>query len=160
MAGLCQDCDACCRVFEVDSVSGDPIPVHKAFNQPCKFLGQTQHGPGCTIYNERPIACNHYICLWLDSQRRDDISTMSEALKPNACKVVMGWPWGEDRETLYVYPLPGYENNWRYPPVADHLRMILGRGGKVVVLVSGKRIVLRGDMAVIGTEEEFEKLLT
>lgn len=159
MAGLCQECTACCTVFEVKSTPGlDPIHLDKPFGQPCKFLGKTGHGPGCTIYEERPASCFKYICLWLDSQRRIDTEKMPPELKPDACKVVMGWPWGIDRETMYVYPLPGYSNNWRYPPVSDHLKMILAKGGKVVVMVEGKKIAIRGDMAIIGTDEEFEKL--
>jgi hypothetical protein len=76
----------------------------------------------------------------------------------------MGWPWGTiDRETLHVYPVPGhpkYPDAWRVPPVSDHLRSVLSRGGKLMIFVEGKRIAVRGDMAVIGTEEEFEKLLS
>lgn len=153
MAGHCQDCTGCCVVFEVKDVP-------KAFGEPCKYLGKTLFGPGCTIYEDRPYACRHYVCLWLDSQRREDVSTMPESLKPEVCKVVMGWPWGIDRETLFVYPYPGYETAWQKPPVSLHLRAILAKGGKVVVVVKDKRIAIKGDMAFVGTEDEFAELLT
>jgi hypothetical protein len=152
MAGLCADCDGCCRVFEVKE-------VQKPFGEPCKHLGSTVLGPGCRIYADRPQACQNYVCLWLDSQRRKDTERMAENLRPNVCKVVMGWPWGEDRETLFVYPYPSHPNAWRIPPVSDHLRMILSRGGKIVVVTGKHRIALRGDMAIIGTEDEFEQYL-
>jgi len=84
---------------------------------------------------------------------------MEEALRPDVCKVVMGWPWGIDRETIYMYPLPGHANAWRVPPVSDKIKSILSKGGKVVIVIKNQRIALRGDMAVIGTEEEFERLL-
>lgn len=71
----------------------------------------------------------------------------------------MGWPWGIDRETLLIYPYPGHKDAWRVDPVKSYLRMILSRGGKVVVLAGKERIAISGDIAVIGTEEEFEKLL-
>lgn len=153
MAGHCADCDGCCRVFEVK-------PVDKAFGEPCKHLGRTLVGPGCTIYETRPDVCRNYVCLWLDSQRRTDVPSLPEALRPNVCKVVMGWPWGVEKETLFVYPYPGYENNWRIPPVSNHLRMILARGGKIVVVTGKTRIAINRDMAVIGTEEEFASVLS
>lgn len=84
---------------------------------------------------------------------------MPEELRPDVCKVVMGWPFGTDLTTLFVYPYPGYEDAWRKSPVSNHLRMILSRGGKIVVVTGKTRIALKGDMAVIGTEEEFADLL-
>lgn len=153
MAGLCQDCDGCCRIMEVKEIK-------KAFGEPCRYLGRTAFGPGCTIYHERPTACQHYICLWLDSQRRPGTTPFAEELRPDVCKVVMGWPWGIDRDTLHVYPYPGYKNNWRIPPVSDYLKRVIARGGKVVVIDGKDRIAIRGNMAVIGTEEEFERVLS
>lgn len=152
MAGHCADCDGCCRVFEVKAVD-------KAFGEPCKHLGRTAFGPGCTIYERRPVACQHYVCLWLDSQRRPHTAPLPDALRPNECKVVMGWPFGIERETLFVYPYPGHDDAWRKPPVSTHLQMILARGGKVVVVMGTQRIAINRDMAVIGTEEEFASIL-
>jgi hypothetical protein len=80
-------------------------------------------------------------------------------MRPDVTKVVMGWPWGIDRETLFVYPYPGYENAWQKPPVSKHLQMVLARGGKVVVVAGNKRIAIKGDMAFVGTEDEFAELL-
>jgi hypothetical protein len=39
------------------------------------------------------------------------------------------------------------------------LQSILARGAKVVVVAKDKRIAIKGDMAFVGTEEEFENLL-
>ena len=151
MAGHCQDCDGCCTVFEVK-------PLGKAFGEPCKHLGKTLFGHGCQIYNERPDVCRRYVCLWLDSQRKEH--PFPEGLRPDVTKVVMGWPWGEDRETLFVYPYPGYDNAWQKPPVSLYLRSVLAKGAKVVVVVDKKRIAIKGDMAFVGTEDEFAELLT
>ncbi len=152
MAGLCQDCDGCCRVFEVPAVA-------KAFGEPCKHLGSTPVGHGCKIYSERPDACQRYVCLWLDSQRRPEVESLPNELRPNVSKVVMGWPWASDRETMFVYPYPGFRDAWKAKPVADHLKMILSRGGKVIIVDGKDRIVMKGDMAFIGTEDEFAKIL-
>lgn len=151
MAGHCQDCDGCCRVFEVASIG-------KQFGEPCWHLGKTAEGPGCKIYAERPLECRTYVCLWLDSQRKPG-KEFDEKLRPDVCKVVMGYPQARDRETLMIYPYPGHEDSWRVPPVSDYLREILARGAKVVVLIRDKRIVLKGDTAIIGTEAEFAELL-
>lgn len=153
MAGHCQDCSGCCTVFAVEAVG-------KAFGVPCQHLGKTLFGVGCTIYDERPDACRHYVCLWLDSQRRENVESMPESMRPDVVKCVLGWPWGVDRETLFVYPYPGHEDAWRKPPVSTKLRTILAKGGKIVVVTGEKRIAIKGDMAFVGTEDEFAELLT
>ena len=84
---------------------------------------------------------------------------MPEGMRPDVTKVVLGWPWGTDRETLFVYPYPGHESAWQKPPVSKYLGMVLARGGKVVIVTGDKRIAMKGDMAVVGTEEEFANLL-
>jgi uncharacterized protein len=153
MAGLCQDCTGCCVVFEVKEVA-------KAFGERCKHLGPTLFGVGCQIYTDRPDACKRYVCLWLDSQRRSEVESMPEAMRPDVTKVVLGWPWGEDRETLFVYPYPGYDDAWRRPPVAQYLQSVLARGAKVVVKTGDTVIAIRGDSAFVGTEDEFANLAT
>jgi hypothetical protein len=152
MAAMCQDCTGCCTVFEVKDIA-------KPFGQPCKHLGPTLFGTGCQIYSTRPDACKRYVCLWLDSQRRPEVERMPEALRPDVCKVVLGWPWGEDRETMFVYPYPGHDDAWKAEPVAGYLRMILSRGGKIVVVTGRTRTAIKGDMAFVGTEEEFASIL-
>jgi hypothetical protein len=152
MAGLCEDCTGCCVVFEVKE-------VQKPMGEPCKHLGNTLFGKGCQIYGQRPDACQRYVCLWLDSQRRPEKEKFSEALRPDVSKVVLGWPWGTDRETLFVYPFPGHDDAWQKPPVSLYLRSILAKGAKVVVVTKDKRIAIKGDMAFVGTEKEFEELL-
>ena len=152
MAALCQDCTGCCIVFEVKDVP-------KAFGEPCKHIGKTLFGIGCTIYNERPDACQRYVCLWLDSQRREDVESFPESMRPDVTKCVLGWPYGMDRETLFVYPYPEHETAWQKPPVSLYLRRILAKGGKVVVVAKDKRIAIKGDMAFEGTEAEFAELL-
>lgn len=139
-------------VFEVHAVG-------KKFGEPCQHLGKTLFGQGCTIYETRPDACRHYVCLWLDSQRKDPRLKFPEEMRPDRCKVVMGWPWGEDRETLFVYPYPGHDDAWQRPPVSNYLRNILARGAKLVVVTRDKRIAIKGDMAFVGSEDEFEELL-
>ena len=151
MAALCQDCTGCCQVFEVKGV--------KAFAEPCKHLGSTPFGQGCTIYESRPVACQHYVCFWLDGERRGGEFKQDPRLRPDVCKCVIGWPWGVDRETIHVYPYPDHPNAWRTGIVRDFIRGVLARGGKVVVYQDSDHIFsLKGDMAFVGTEAEFAEL--
>lgn len=151
MAGMCQDCDGCCRVLEVKE-------LNKPLGVPCQHLGATLFGSGCTIYAERPEPCKQYVCLWLDSQRRPGTERFAADLRPDVSKVVLGWPWGIERDVMYVFPYPDYQDNWRLGPVGEYLRAILALGAKVVVMLKDKRIVLKGDMAVVGTQEEFDEV--
>lgn len=152
MAGHCEECRACCTVFEVEEIS-------KPFGVPCQHLGPTPFGPGCTIYPDRPEPCKHFVCLWLDSQRRPILEDrMGEDLRPDVTNVVLGWPWGMERDVLHVYPLPGHSGAWRAGRVAEHLRMVLSRGGRIIVIDGKKRWAIRGDMAFVGTEEEFARM--
>lgn len=85
---------------------------------------------------------------------------MPESMRPDVTKVVLGWPWGTDRETLFVYPYPGHDDAWQRPPVSQYLRGVLAKGAKVVIVAGERRIAIKGDMAFSGTESEFEELLT
>jgi len=151
MAGLCQDCTGCCEVLEVPQ-------VNKAFLEPCKYLGQTFFGKGCIAYLERPDVCKRYVCLWLESQRRSDVASLPENMRPDVSKCVLGWPYSQDRETMFVYPFAEDQMAWLKPPVRDYLRDILAKGAKVVVVLKDKRLVFKGDVGLIGTEEEFAEL--
>lgn len=87
---------------------------------------------------------------------------MPENMRPDVCKVVMGWPWGIERDVMYIYPYPDHPFAWREPLVKDYINMILSRGGRVVIVWPNKRMAIKGHpsspMAVIGTEEEFEAM--
>lgn len=154
MAALCQDCDGCCRVFEVKTIS-------KPFGVPCKHLGRTPDGLGCTIYHERPTECERYVCVWLDSQRRIEVPSLPENLRPNVCKVVMGWPWAADRSVMFVYPYPDFPDAWKIDPVKTYLQNILSSGGKVLVFVDSEHVVYSyGTVVMIGTEKEFVDIVS
>ena len=86
---------------------------------------------------------------------------MPEELRPNVCKVVIGWPFGIDRETMFVYPYPDYPDAWRTNKhVVAYLKMILSRGAKIVVVDGKTRYAIKGDVCMIGTEDEFAEILT
>ena len=85
---------------------------------------------------------------------------MPESMRPNVTKVVLGQPFGKDRNSLLVYPYPGHDTAWQKPPVSEYLKTILARGASVVVVLNdGKRLAIKGDMAFYGTDAEFSQLL-
>jgi hypothetical protein len=136
------------------------VALKKAFHQPCPHLGKTVFGPGCMIYASRPHVCQTYVCLWLDSQRRPDVDSMPESLRPDVCKVVLGNPGATpDTKVLWVYPYSDHPDAWRRPPVSDYLRVFLSRGAKLMVKEPGGKVwAIRGDTAIVGEEEEFAQL--
>lgn len=153
MAALCEDCDGCCRVFEVASIA-------KPFGVPCQHLGRTPNGPGCTIYGQHPIECQHYVCVWLHSRRNVNVPNMRDDLRPDRCKVVMGWPFGIDRDVMYIYPYPDHPDAWKRSPVKDYIQEILHMGAKVLIFVNSDHIIYAyGNVVKIGTEAEFADLV-
>lgn len=154
MAAHCEECDGCCRIFEVKE-------INKPFAVPCKHLGHTPDGPGCKIYLERPDACCHYVCVWLDSRRRLEVEPMPDELRPDRCKCVLGWPWASDRSTMFAYPYPDFPNAWKEYPVKNYLQMILSRGAKVLVYINSEHVVYAyGSQVLVGSEKEFADILT
>ncbi|MGU3537985.1 hypothetical protein [Methylobacterium sp. A54F] len=67
----CGACTACCRILEI-----------AALGKPAGVLCRHNTGAACGIYDERPLACERWHCLW----RR--IGAMPDALRPDRCGVV------------------------------------------------------------------------
>lgn len=69
----CGDCHACCTALEIPELS-------KPQNQPCQHLC----GNRCSIYQERPLVCGQWECLWLqqeeDERFRPDNSNVLTSL--------------------------------------------------------------------------------
>jgi len=73
----CGDCKVCCKRFAVVFNKGI-----KRKDVPCKYQCS-----GCTVYDNRPVACRDFNCLWLTNElpvdlRPDKTSVMAYA-KPD-----------------------------------------------------------------------------
>ena len=72
----CGPCTVCCKLPLIDWPGDAPVgrpPLKKPRNTWCMYC---KPGQGCTIYNDRPISCAGFQCLWL-------MGLVPEALRPD-----------------------------------------------------------------------------
>jgi hypothetical protein len=66
----------CCKLTSIDWPTDPPVgrpPLKKPENTLCKYCAV---GKGCTIYDDRPVSCAAFQCLWL-------MDLMPEPLRPD-----------------------------------------------------------------------------
>jgi Fe-S-cluster containining protein len=81
LATLCQSCGLCCdgSLFGLVPLDRDEVALarknrlhvlesDKGFEQPCAALSESG---ACSIYDERPRACDKFICRLYERQRRE-----------------------------------------------------------------------------------------
>ena len=68
----CGGCTACCKTHAVSQVQ----TTYGEWCQHCKI------GSGCTVYDQRPIDCRVYECVWLKGKGK-------ESDRPDRLKIVM-----------------------------------------------------------------------
>ncbi len=72
----CGTCTLCCKLPLIDWPTDLPVgrpPLKKPRNTWCQYCNP---GHGCTIYEDRPISCAGFQCLWL-------MGFVPEALRPD-----------------------------------------------------------------------------
>lgn len=107
------------------------------------------HG-GCARHAEKDSdpalqACAQFECLWLQSQRREDVPTWPRTLRPDQCHVVFGPQDREDEFLLFVHVDPRHPKAWRTPDIQARIQGILDGGGRVEVHVGDRVINLPQD---------------
>jgi len=107
----CGECTACCYFLEIHETNS---PV----NELCSKCDN-----GCTIYNDRPTACNSFQCLWLSQEQIPD------SLRPDKCGILFELPY---MCSTYI----GYTNsdNWD----TDEIRTLIGK-----INLSGHSVVVK-----------------
>lgn len=76
--GGCGSCTLCCTVMKVTAETVKPAHVR------CEHC----ESHGCAIYDERPLVCREFKCLWLASQQTPELS-LGQALRPDRARVVL-----------------------------------------------------------------------
>lgn len=71
---LCGNCNACCITPYIDDV---------AFKKPSGKRCPNLCAEGCATYWKRPEPCRGFECMWLQSQRKNDV--MPPELRPDRC---------------------------------------------------------------------------
>ena len=124
----CGDCTACCTVLAVDEL-----------RKPMRCACPHQAAIGCRIYEDRPLGCRQFNCVWLRGGFPAD-----EAWRPDRLGVIFddfirATDGERQRTALEVFP-----DAFRQPDTAALLRRIVDESGLELALQyrDGRRAVL------------------
>lgn len=127
MGKSCGDCGMCCKLLAIDTLG-------KAAGAWC---GLFKRGKGCSAYDERPAACQTFMCLWLESDKLD------EAWRPDRAKFLMYTE--RDGRRLNVIVDPSQPGAWKREPYYRRIKAMSERavdGYELVVCIGDRRIVV------------------
>lgn len=156
----CEKCSLCCKLLQI-SPEPDITPPYpgKSWNEWCPSCKPGALPGGCQRYTTRPKACEAFQCIWLQSQSRVDVPTLSDRLKPNNCHAVLVQSQ-EDYFVMFAYIDPAYPEAWQKEPLRTHLRMVANNGGTVVVVLKDKRLIMTRNNPIYElTEEQVQQLV-
>ncbi len=99
----CGDCSLCCKLLEIEE-------LRKPEGQWCRHC--RPGAGGCTVYEERPRACETFTCRWLINP------AIGDAWCPTKCRMVIFTAPDHNMggSMLAVYVDPGSPNVWRGEP--------------------------------------------
>ncbi len=72
MERVCGECSACCKALGVQELNKPP-------GKPCRHQ---KGGPGCRIYESRPLSCRGFVCAWMQGFGEENE-------RPNITKIVL-----------------------------------------------------------------------
>jgi hypothetical protein len=135
----CESCAMCCRLLSITEL-----------NKPAgKWCGHAKPGalPGaCQIYEDRPLSCKAFKCLWLASQATKEITDrLPISLRPDNSKVMMIMG-GADGDDLVLHVDPGYPGIWRKDQqLMSIINRMLSAQKEVLIVCGEKRTLLSPD---------------
>ena len=127
MGKNCGECGMCCKLLTIQSLD-KPAGA---------WCGHFKRAAGCGVYDERPLACRGFICLWLDSEKLD------EAWRPDRAKFLMYTE--KDGQRLNVIVDPNQPGAWKREPYYRRLKAMSElalEGRELVVCIGDRRIVV------------------
>lgn len=115
----CDKCTMCCKLLSIE-VLEKPRAVW------CTHCDKKR---GCSIYDERPVACRVFYCGW----RR--IADLDERWKPSHCKFLVNYEAAHKRIAIHVDPdrLGAWRAEPYYTTIKQWARTAEAQGGSVVV---------------------------
>lgn len=127
----CQECKACCITPRIEDESG----FKKHSHHKCPKLDK---GFGCMEYHRRPGTCQRFECLWLRSQRRNDI--MGPELRPDRCGVIFTDDSHGDPDVFEVHPIKPHELGPDVGPAREFINreQASGRKAKLITYYYGE----------------------
>ncbi len=127
MGKSCGECGMCCKLLAIQSLN----------NPAGAWCGHFKRAAGCGVYEDRPLACRGFICLWLDSEKLDD------AWRPDRAKFLMYTE--KDGQRLNVIVDPSQPGAWKREPYYRRLKAMSElalEGRELVVCIGDRRIVV------------------
>jgi hypothetical protein len=118
----CGSCTLCCKVLAVTA-------LEKPRGVWCKHC---RPGQGCGIYEERPLECRSFRCLWLVDQK------FPEEFKPERSKLVFTMEANANRVVAYCDP--GRPQAWKEAEnyrLLKNMAIVSAQRGKQVVVALG-----------------------
>jgi hypothetical protein len=143
----CGDCTLCCKVMAIEELA-------KPVSSWCPLC---KPGNGCLTYNNRPIECQTFSCLWLVNDQLD------HRWKPSKSKLVLT----TSEDGIEVRCDPGFPDAWRKEPFRSEIRewAISGESHDItVVIIIGERMILvtpdrEFDLGVVRSDERIVREL-
>ena len=129
----CGECGLCCKLIAVGEI-GKPAG---------RWCQHFTIGKGCSIYSERPRACQSYQCIWTM------MHSFGEEWRPDRAKFLMDA--GPDQ--IVICPDPGTPDAWRREPFYSRIRALSARTRQPFALVLVRQ---RGRMIVVFPETEID----
>jgi len=125
----CGQCSLCCKLPPIEHFA-------KPAGQWCKHCAPGNGG--CTIYSQRPLTCQRFMCLWLTHRDLDD------RWKPTTAKLLLYTEL--DGHRIVVHVDPGSPNRWRQEPYYSSIKRMsafgIDQGAQVVVYIKDRAIVV------------------
>lgn len=129
----CGGCTRCCEVVPVKEIGLKP------FTRCPKLRDWTStHGPGCSIYADRPYSCRGWSCLWLKSAQLPD------EMRPDRSGVVVDEVVElisvEDNKTgkvteriaAQMWVAKGHEDDWKKPEIGGGIEALVRHVGALI----------------------------
>lgn len=134
----CGSCSMCCKLMGIKELNK---PAGEWCQHVCK-------GKGCSIYEDRPLSCVEYKCLWLMSQ--DEEFKWPIEARPDKSKVVLSLNTQENgSETVVAHVDPNHPDAWEKGIVYELIKIATQVGRVVIGLgLQNEKIMLerKGDV--------------
>ena len=140
----CGTCTLCCKV----------IGVAELAKQPGTWCVHCVRGQGCGIYDERPVSCRTFFCLWMTGP------ALGPEWKPERAKFALVLT--DEGRYMTAFVDPGFPSAWQKPPYYTQFktwaREAARQQGHVVSVRIGERAIIilpeeDVDVGVVGPDE-------
>lgn len=120
----CGSCTMCCKVLEIEEIS-------KPRGQWCP---ECKPGTGCTVYDQRPVPCRTFECLWLQMQAKGG---WQPRMRPD--KVHVMFTVHPDQTSLIAHVDPARPDAFKGKTVDIFMKEMALKGMNTTIVVGEKR---------------------